>query len=192
MDNVQLRNLYVKKIAKSVNNLEQKINLLSELDKAIYSQTGGDDTAIKTEVGSDIMTANDNLLNLKHSLEKLQKSSVDVGDIHHKLVFLAGEVQSIKDLSENINTDEVSKIIASIQSGADGLPNPPAWWTAEKDNIVSGDIDNLLAEIKGHGNTLNQQHLYLSTLVKALAKAGKDHSKVDEELRKVDDAIRSA
>jgi hypothetical protein len=175
MDNIQLRNLYVKKIAKSINGLEKKINLLSEIDRTIvnslYNQMGGSDQAIKEELNSDILNANSNLLNLQYGIKKLESTENEVGDIYHKLLFLAGEVETIKELSSNIKTSGIETILSNVQSGSDGLPNPPKWWNDNKDAIKSGNIDIVLEEIEKLP-VKEDKYLYLSTLKSALTKSG--------------------
>jgi hypothetical protein len=69
---------------------------------------------------------------------------------------------------------------------SDHLPNPPKWWLRYKNNIDNGiNLNPLLLEIKGNGNSSNDQYLYLNTLKNMLVKSKKtsELSNVINELK---------
>lgn len=92
----------------------------------------------------------------------------------------------LKKIKELEAMNNQYQIIINLLS--DHLPNPPKWWLKYKSNIDNGiGLNPLLLEIKGNGNSNNDQYLYLNTLKNMLVKSKKtsELSNVINELNKL-------
>jgi hypothetical protein len=173
MENISLRNLYINKISKSINNLHKQINLLSSVDKKIINSILNNQHGGANNNGSDAINGsvnsstaflgfnktinedlnetynnlnNDFITNFAEKTNELNSSIQKMQDIKDELKYLASEANIIRNLSDKLKATikTFEKLFETIKD-----------LLAVKVSFIPDDIKDIVIEVIKKNKKIN-------------------------------------